>query len=62
MREADGGPGPDCTVIPNACPNSFDADEGSGDSRLERARYKYVRYNIISKSQTSQILLIWPLD
>ena len=23
MREADGGPGPDCTVIPNACPNSF---------------------------------------
>ena len=30
-------------------PNSFDADVGSGDSRLERARYKYVRYNIISK-------------
>lgn len=50
LREADGGPGPDCTIIPNACPNSFDADVGSGDSRLERARYKYVRYNIISES------------
>lgn len=53
LREADGGPGPDCTIIPNACPNNFEAYTGSGDSRLERARYKYVRYNIISKSSPS---------
>ena len=50
LRQADGGPGPDCTVIQrNACPNSFDTDAGSSDPPLLRARYKYVRYNIISK-------------
>ena len=50
LREAVGGASGDCTIIGgNLCAYYFNAEDGAGDTRLERARFRYVRYNIYSK-------------
>lgn len=50
LREAVGGPSGDCTIIGgNLCAYYFNAVDGAEDTALERARFKYVRYNIYSK-------------
>lgn len=50
LREAVGGASGDCTIIgSNLCSYYFNADDGADDKPLERARFRYVRYNIYSK-------------
>ena len=49
LREAVGGASGDCTLIgSNLCAYYFNAVDGVEDTPLERARFRYVRYNIYS--------------
>ena len=51
LREAVGGAGADCTEIgSNLCAYYFNHDDGANFTPLERARFRYVRYNIYGKS------------
>ncbi|KAL8791724.1 MAG: hypothetical protein Q9195_005661 [Heterodermia aff. obscurata] len=51
LREYSRGGDAEClTIGPGACSYDFDQNVGSADNPLLRARYKYVRYNIIAIS------------